>query len=135
MGTASSLYVKDAALFLIDSTTGNAVPTPDIAKYGIMNVSAVTQKVILDKITDKRATLSGAKFELLAYDRSVVATDLTSGTNGKGGAFFIGRLPQGTYYVHETTVPGRDNVTFWWTLTVKKTGAVTLTGPAEDEPG
>ena len=133
------------AIFLIDSdstsdTYNKAVATPDIAAYGIMNVSTVTQKVILDKITNTKDTLPGAVFELLAYDRSVMEASLTSGTADEesmryGGAFYVGRLPQGIYYVHEKTVPsGYDGTKTWWTLTVSRTGAVTLTGPAASAP-
>ncbi|MBQ6385538.1 MAG: hypothetical protein IJJ38_05135, partial [Lachnospiraceae bacterium] len=126
---------KDAAIFLIDPSTSLAVATPDIASYGLMNRSTAERKVILDKISSSgKAPLPGAEFEILAYDRSVVSGHVVS---GDAGAFFVGNLPLGIYYIHETATPdgmkknaGADGTDagWWWTLSVKADGTE-LAGP------
>ena len=93
------------AIFLIDSTTGKeAVATPDIAKYGVMNVSTAKTETILRKVEQPSThSLSGAKFDLLYYDGSVAAKDLVSTL--PSGVFFLDDLPKGIYFLHEKTVP------------------------------
>jgi len=125
---------KDAAIFLIDPTTGKAVTTPDIAKYGIMNTSTAERKVILRKVSNTYASLEGAVFEILRYDHTLVSsTDIsgattTSFTSGASGVYFIDMLPFGTYYLHEKTIPsGYQEVTAgndgnWFILTVNENG-------------
>ena len=140
-------YPRDSAVFLIDRTTNKAVTTPDIAKYGIVNYQNIERMVILDKINKStRATIPGAAFDVLSVDRSVKMTGLTSGTDisgtQTGGAFYVGMLPLGKYYLHETTKltgytessgTGADG-TWWWTLEINKDGTITLTGPVATEP-
>ena len=122
------------AVFLIDSTTSRAVTTPDIAKYGIMNTSTAERKATLRKVSNTYTPLDGAVFEILRYDRTKVSsTDIngattTSFTSGNSGVYFIDKLPFGTYYLHETTIPsGYQEVTAgddgnWFILTVNENG-------------
>ena len=106
--------------------------TNDLIQYVVINIPTIERMVILDKINNSNLALPDAEFELLRYDRSVVASGLSSGT---AGAFFIGKLPLGTYYIHETNVPdGYDSTKTWWTLKVNPDGTYTFTGPEENEP-
>ena len=114
------------AIFLLDPDTNKAVTTPDIARYGVLNESTTTRRVILKKSDDQYDPLSGATFDILRYDRSVVAEDQVSGA---AGALWIGQLPYGTYYLHEKIVPagmssGPDGL--WFTLRVDQNGAALL---------
>ncbi len=122
------------AVFLIDSTTSRAVTTPNIAKYGIMNISTAQRKAILRKVSNTYESLPRAVFEILRYDHTLVSsTDIngattTSFTSGASGVYFIDMLPFGTYYLHETTIPsGYQKVTAgddgnWFILTVNENG-------------
>ena len=112
---------KDSAIFLLDTKTGKALEVPDISSYGILNISKIRRKAILRKTSSTFVTLPGAVFDILRYDRSVLAKDQTAGT---AGAFWIGELPFGTYYIHETGVPaGYDDSKKWFELTVDENGA------------
>ena len=106
-------------IFLIDSTTGKAVATPDIAKYGVMNVSTAKTETILRKVEQPWThSLSGAKFDLLYYDGSVAAKDLISTV--PSGVFFLDDLPKGIYFLHEKTIPtGYSDATPFFVLIVQ----------------
>ena len=120
------------AIFLIDGTTGKAVITPDIAKYGIMNISTAERKAILRKVSNTYTSLEGAVFEILRYDMTkITSTDIkgtttSTFTSGKSGVYFIDKLPYGTYYLHEKTIPsGYQEITAgndgnWFVLTVSE---------------
>ncbi len=112
---------KDSAIFLLDAKTGKALEVPDISSYGILNISKIRRKAILRKTSSTFVPLPGAVFDILRYDRSVLAKDQTAGT---AGAFWVGELPFGTYYIHETGVPaGYDDSKRWFELTVDENGA------------
>ncbi len=120
---------QDYAIFLFDSTTNKAVTTPDIAKYGIMNIPTAQRKAILRKVEENTyKPLPGAVFEILRYDRTKVSsTDIngamtTSFTSGDSGVYFIDKLPFGTYYLHETKNASGTEVDIWFTLTVNDKG-------------
>ena len=127
----------DAAIFLIDgdsdsATHGKALVEPDIAAYGLMNPSALQRRVILKKADEANAPLAGATFEILRYDRTKVSgTDINGATttafaSAANGVYFVGQLPFGLYYLHETAYPSgmKQNGTdgWWYTLKVDPTG-------------
>jgi len=110
--TYSNEYNK-YAIFLIDSSTGKAVTTPDIARYGVMNIADIARKAILKKVDSTKTPLSGKVFDLLRWDRTVMDVNLPSVSDG---VFWIGTLPYGTYYVHE------KDPDVWFRITVSADG-------------
>ncbi len=138
---------KQYAIFLLSG--GKAVPSRlnggDVAAKGIVNVSTTNRKVILKKILSSesgKTTLSGAKFDVLYWNGipvTVGGTPLMDLESGDGGVFWIGSLPAGKYYLHETQVPtnAKQNEGGWWyTLTVPKNAEndVSISGPFTDRP-
>ena len=117
------------AIFLLDSDTGKAMATPDIAKYGIMNIPTAQRKAILRKVEEGTyKPLPNAVFEILRYDRTKVSIKdingdtVTTFTSGNSGVYFIDKLPFGTYYLHETKDASGQTVDLWFTLTVNDKG-------------
>ena len=101
-----------------DSTTVDAVP--DIPVYGLLNESRAERKVIFRKINTSFQSLSGAKFDILRVDMTVVASDCVS---GETGAFWIGKLPYGKYYLKETEAPaGYNDAPVWFEVRVDSSG-------------
>ena len=105
---------------------------PDIAKYGVLNISLTKQKAIIKKTNDNFEPLAGAQFNILRYDRTMVSSTDANGvttttfTSGANGLYFVDNLPNGTYYIHEIVTPvgyqtlaGGDN---WYRLTVNNSG-------------
>lgn len=107
---------------MLNATTSDPAG-PDIANYGIMNISLASRRAVLKKTDNSFAPLSGAAFDILRCDYTAVARDQVS---GNGGAVWIGELPYGKYYLHETGYPagvvqnGADG--WWYTLTVDASG-------------
>ena len=105
---------------------------PDIATYGIMNISTVERKAILKKTNTTYIPLEDAKFEILRYDRTATVWNEGQLTrSGAGGVFFIGNLPYGYYYLHETDCPEgvQEKEDGWWyTIKVDDEG-ITYVGP------
>ena len=90
--------------------TENGVQT-DLVQYVVMNIPEAERKVILRKVADGNYTaISGKEFKIYSFD----GTEKASGTSLSSGVFWIGKLPFGTYYLHETS-PDK-----WFTLTVGK---------------
>ena len=94
------------AIFLIDNTTGEAVATPDIANFGIMNLSVAERKVILRKVAQNTyTTITGAKFRIFRADLSEVEPVGNAYYEvGAAGCYFVGNLPFGKYYLVEIDV-------------------------------
>ena len=117
------LLDKDGNILLDDS----GKPTPDIAKYGIMNVSDKKSRVILRKIGEdgknQYKPLENAVFDILYWNKTPVpgASGLKSASNG---VFWGGNLPYGKYYLRETTIPEgyaaiTDTTENWFMFEVK----------------
>ena len=120
-----------------------AMPTGTIAQdantvdiYTVMNVDARTGRVILKKVNADNVPLSGARFKVYRADMTEIKNaDYKSDgyyESLASGVFFIGDLPYGTYYLHETYVPsGYEKLTTtndnWFILTVNENGAGKLT--------
>ena len=121
------------AIFLYDPVTGKAVPAsttgttayqaPDIKTCGVLNVPVASRRVILKKTDNIYDPLSGATFDILYADMTVAWKDQTSGS---GGAIWIGDLPYGVYYLHETTPPTGYTKHVWYRIKVDATGVTTL---------
>ena len=115
---------KRYAIFLLNDE--KAVKVPDIARFGVMNISTKTQETILTK-TDGEEPIADMVFDLIRFDRTVIATNCKS---GKRGAFWIGSLPYGIYYLHEKNVGDKyahlDTNDNWFVLTVNDTGITSI---------
>ena len=88
------------------------------------------RRVILRKVSREFVPLEGAEFTLYrekstepvtigTEDGSVTLEDLVSDA---GGVFYVGMLPYGTYYLHETVGPAGYTGNKWFTLTVTEEG-------------
>ena len=94
----------------------------------VFNESDTLKKVILKKTNEAHTALGGAVFSIYKPDMTLVAENCTS--DSKNGAFFIGRLPFGVYYLRETAAPsGYPLPTEMFTLRVEET-QITVTTPA-----
>jgi hypothetical protein len=119
--------------------TGEDAYTVDVSLA--MNVDARTRKVILKKVDGTNTPLKDKYFTVKYADKqTVVKVDgvpLEKLKSGVGGAFWIGKLPYGTYYLHETAVPegyesleGTDDN--WFILTVNEDGVGYLAADAAE---
>ena len=101
-------YVENTAVYKVTVTKDSVTIVPisggveGDAILKVLNESEVSRKVILKKVNEIYDALPAAGFDILRYDMSVVASGLTSSDNG---AFWIGRLPLGIYYIRETVAP------------------------------
>jgi uncharacterized surface anchored protein len=91
----------------------------------ISNGPTATGMVTLRKIDGKsRKALSGAVFDIRCGSKTgAIATSAGTPCHGltsdETGIFFVGTLPTGTYWVHETTAPEGYENDRWFTFEVK----------------
>ena len=130
-------FAKDSDGKYTDSDDPAATDQIDV--YTVMNISPLKRRVILRKTSETYESLSGAKLTVYYSDKQTVVEikhntgtgetvetlkDLTSGTSG---AFWIGELPFGTYYLEETTAPsGYPKPATYFVLTVGESGVTQL---------
>ena len=115
------------AVFRIDATTNRAAAVPDIAAYGVLNEPDGLHKVVIRKGDIGLDPLEGAVFDVLKYDRTVIAENMTSLADG---VIWIGELAPGQYYLHETAAPAGYTVGQegkWFVFTVTREGVVIAT--------
>ena len=104
-------FVKEATGDKYSLPTGAVKPTDTtLPVYTILNESPLSRKVILRKVDeDNYASLSGAHFHILRADLSEYTEGQPTGKtwyeSGASAAFYIGKLPFGTYYLVETVAP------------------------------
>ncbi|MBP5291616.1 MAG: hypothetical protein J6Y90_03240, partial [Lachnospiraceae bacterium] len=111
--TGTGPDAKKYAIFLIDDTPGSnkgkAVTTPDIATYGVMNETVAKHEVILRKVSWADVPLVGARFRIFRYDLTEYTEGQEPGKNyyesTASGVYFVGKFPEGKYYLIETKVP------------------------------
>ena len=104
--------------------------TVDLIQYVVMNIPTAEREVILRKVREGTyASLAGAEFEILRYDRKKVSgTDIhghtgTTFVSGESGVYFCGPLPYGTYYLNEKkNAAGQAVDNIWFILTVSADG-------------
>ena len=123
------------AIFLLDGDSasasfGKALANPDIAVRGVMNVSRTRRRAILKKIDSAYNTLEGAEFDILRYDRTLLAHVASN----RSGVFWTEYLPFGTYYVHETLDSLGNAVSLWYTVSVSDTGVSCSLQSATEPP-
>ena len=104
------------------------VNTGETVEYRIMNESALSESIILQKVNEDRVPLEGARFRIFKINMDEVTENqpvykesdtLPDGKHvgdrkgyyesGKRGAYFIGELPVGTYYIVEIKEPSKEN--------------------------
>ncbi|MBR3631443.1 MAG: hypothetical protein IKN55_13370 [Oscillospiraceae bacterium] len=118
------------AFFLLNSA-GKARIDADIAKYGILNLSNETHKVVIRKRNDNADTptpLIGAEFTIQRRDMSYIINDPAAAdpykfTSLQNGVLSIGQLSDGYYFLHETKAPADYTQTGWFVIRVDSDGA------------
>lgn len=137
--------------YVIQRVSLNALPTdtnpavdavPDVFKCGIVNLAEAERKVIMKNADSAWRPLVGGKFDILCVDRSpywyyeTVDGKLVAKTEksvncvaGSAGSFWIGMLPFGTYYIHQTLDDKGAAVDRWYLVDIPEdsTGVAEVT--------
>ena len=111
-------------------------------QYRVLNTSEGERKIILRKVNDSFAAVKNAVFQIFRFDGTPVSSGIdgsgnpvTTFTSTDSGVYFIGKLPYGIYYLHETAPAEK-----WFILTVDSDVAegsrdgVQITGPQDTDP-
>jgi hypothetical protein len=145
LGASEAARLMNGVEYLIQrmSSDSAADETPDIFRYGIVNLPLAERKVILKNVDKAWQPLTGGTFDILCWDLSPYWYYVKDGEGkdqlvlttgciaGDAGAFWTGRLPFGDYYLHRT------DSNQWYKVTIEKDsrqaeatpcGAPTVTG-------
>ncbi|WP_026491058.1 SpaA isopeptide-forming pilin-related protein [Butyrivibrio sp. XPD2002] len=91
-----------------------------IGDFGIIDLSKEVTKVVLKKVGGDGLPLTGPKFEIYRSDGlRILNGENESWTAGAAGAFYIGKLSVGTYFLHETANGGAGS-DCWIRIDVEK---------------
>ncbi|WP_408069811.1 SpaA isopeptide-forming pilin-related protein [Butyrivibrio sp. JL13D10] len=91
-----------------------------IGEYGIINLSKDKAKVLLKKVDGSGKPLTGPRFDIYRSDGLRIVRDNETGWSaGNAGAFYIGKLSEGTYYLHEAPGNGVGS-SKWFRIKVEK---------------
>ncbi|WP_026657969.1 SpaA isopeptide-forming pilin-related protein [Butyrivibrio sp. AC2005] len=102
-----------------------------IEKLGIINLSKAKCKVVLKKTGSGDLPYRGPKFDILRADLMSIAKNIDgSWISGDAGAFFIGKLGVGKYYLVESASGGAgENTKFEFEVKEDSDGIVRATEP------
>ena len=121
-----------------NTETDDTSAADTVKVYEIMNLAPFERKVILRKTAQSDfKPLPGVVFEIYRMDDTLVSDSAgnVSFTSNASGVYFIGKLPYGVYYLHESSP---NNC--WFILTVKDDTAegsrdgATVSGPSNVDP-
>lgn len=92
-----------------------------IGEYGIINLSKDKAKVLFKKVDGDGKPLAGPKFDIYRSDGMRIAKteDDPSWSAGNAGAIYIGKLSEGTYFLHESAGNGVGS-SKWFRIKVEK---------------
>ena len=126
----TTLFVRGTDNKYTKTTAAVGAGADTLAVYTLLNVPKTERKVILRKVIENSydyEPLGGAQFTITYADRRTVVRlkDAVTGSietlenlrSLDTGVFWIGKLPYGTYYLHETAPVDR-----WFELTVNEKG-------------
>ena len=111
--SSASAATFDTEVFKVRTRAATGTE-PAEYQYRIMNTSTFERKVILRKTDGSYTALANTKFRIFRADLSEYTEDRPAGQSyyesGPSGAYFIGRLPYGRYYLLETEGRGAGKV-------------------------
>ncbi len=111
--SSASAATFDTEVFKVRTRAATGTE-PAEYQYRIMNTSTFERKVILRKTDGSYTALANTKFRIFRADLSEYTEGRPAGQSyyesGPSGAYFIGRLPYGRYYLLETEGRGAGKV-------------------------